>query len=144
MLLSDINDLLDRLGTNQVCRLLDVHVTTVKRWRTGKTPLPPAVALALRAAAGDILDKEWRGWGFLKGKLVSPEGEEFTPGNLRAIRYRTEQVHVLQQDNVRLEAALRREREAHNHGANDAVLGPVLSGAPAAVVEAQRILRGGR
>lgn len=128
--LEEAVELIARLGTRQVERQLDVHPMTVRRWREGTTPVPKAALLALRALAGRLPAmerREWTGWRFADdGKLYSPEDDAFTPGDLRAARYFRELASVHQREALTLRAELTRQLEWSNHGANDAVIGPVV------------------
>lgn len=136
-------ELLREYGPKPSEVLLDVHYTTVRRWLDGSSKIPRAVLLALRAAVRAELPNQstvkcdgqsWYGWKFAQdGRLYTPEGDSVSPGDVRAIPYQRELIRTLQRDTADLRKALQKELEYANHGANDAVVGPVTgrSGPPA-------------
>lgn len=77
-----------------------VHRSTVARWRSsGK--YPPAVRrLAAIEHHGELelVCCHWQGWRLdaREGVLVSPEGERYTPGVIRALALRSQQLRALQ------------------------------------------------
>lgn len=73
------------LSIADASRLFSVSARTIRRYEaSGAAPLAYLDALHARAYGLPLTSKGWRGWRFLRGCLVSPEGEEFTPGRLRA------------------------------------------------------------
>ncbi|MEY4402175.1 MAG: Phage protein [Verrucomicrobiota bacterium] len=124
-------ELIARLGAAVVERELDVHYATVRRWVQGTTPVPRAVLVALRALSGVLpameRHKGWAGWRFARdGRLYTPEGDGYAPGDIRAGQYFRELATVAQREALSLRVELTRQLEWANHGANDAVIGPVL------------------
>ena len=91
-------DLLYGIGCEQIAGLTGVHISTARRWkRTGKHPrwLAPFIAMAVEGQLAPI-GNAWRGW-MLRGKhLVSPEGWEFTAGEIRSIPLLHAQVRIYQ------------------------------------------------
>jgi hypothetical protein len=73
----------------EIARACDVHPDTARRWkRTGNVP---AAALRLIRALWEYdlggVSGVWEGWRLVRGELVSPEGESFSPAAVRAGRY---------------------------------------------------------
>lgn len=94
-------------SAERLASLAEVHITTARRWKTGKRPRPSLMKLARIVLAGELdqLGPTWRGWKIRNGELVSPEGWTFTPGEVRAIR-------LLEAKIARLEADRRLELQA--------------------------------
>jgi hypothetical protein len=91
-------DLLYGIAAEQIARLTGVHLSTARRWkRTGKHPrwLEPFVAMALNGQLGPIAGA-WRGWILRGPYLVSPEGWQFTFGEIRSIPFLHAQVRTYQ------------------------------------------------
>lgn len=66
----------------QWCR---VTVETAQSWKTGKrTPSPAALALFCLYRDRKVLGPDWDGWIVKGNRLVDPEGNETTQGQLRA------------------------------------------------------------
>lgn len=99
-------------GTHVSCGAMPMHVTddwllertgvhrsTVARWRaTGKYPAAVRRLAALERGELELLCFHWAGWRLdvREGVLVSPEGERYTPGVIRALALRSQQVGALQ------------------------------------------------
>lgn len=72
-----------------------VNRTTFDRWRRGESSAPEATLELLRMHAygeppGGFGNKDWSGFRFVRGILVTDWGEELTPGELRNYRlYKT-------------------------------------------------------
>lgn len=70
--------------------LTGTHITTTRRWKRG-APLPEPVRRLLRILIERdlaVLSRVWDGWMVnARGALVSPEGWEFTPGEVRSIPF---------------------------------------------------------
>lgn len=66
-----------------VAEFLGVSLRTVGHWETGKARVPYAAFRLLRVALrGDMLDPAWQGYRIARGRLVTPEGYAFGPGDL--------------------------------------------------------------
>jgi len=86
------------VAAEQVASLTGVHLSTARRWkRTGKHPrwLAPFLAMALEGQLGPIA-AAWRGWIVRGQHLVSPEGWQFTFGEIRSIPFLHAQVRTYQ------------------------------------------------
>ena len=80
--------LIEQIGERRIIRELNLHRTTLMRWRRGKVEIPPAQMRALRSMAYDVgVDKDWEGWRIRDGKLWSPMGVAYRPGELEALPY---------------------------------------------------------
>lgn len=79
-----------RLTIDACARLCGVTVSTVQRWIAANRA-PAAVARLLSLYAGSMAAlpgcEAWQGWRVVAGSLWSPEGTEFTPGDLRALHW---------------------------------------------------------
>ena len=66
-----------------------VDITTYRRWERGRARIPFSANRELALdGAGELpatAGTTWDGWLFVRGVLVSPEGETFTPGAVRAL-----------------------------------------------------------
>ena len=108
MLNHELEELIDLIGgPGYVERALNVHRTTLLRWRSGATKPSQATMDVLRALAGRRLPgagKEWEGWSFCKGKLIPPDFVwEFTVGDIRASYWDRQRIKNLQAEVTRLE-----------------------------------------
>lgn len=77
----------DGLSVRDITQFARVNERTARRWKArGKIPEPYAslVRFRVRAELG-ALEKSWDGWCFRRGELVSPEGQSFRPGEIRAL-----------------------------------------------------------
>jgi len=73
-------------------------IDSARRWkRTGRMPAAIAALLELRLAGElGLVDQLWTGFRLVRGELWTPEGAPLTPGDLRAIPYRREQLAELE------------------------------------------------
>jgi Phage protein len=83
------------IPVKEIARLCKVSLKTASRWKDGQT-VPPAAARMILAGDLGALCAEWSGWKFIKGKLISPEGWEFSVGDVLAIPFLHGQVRVYQ------------------------------------------------
>jgi len=90
---------LKSLTAQQIADLCQVDLATARRWRR-QAICPPKSAQILLMAPGDLgwLDPAWGGWLLRKGLLISPEGWEATPGDVRAMQLKEAQVSALRRD----------------------------------------------
>lgn len=66
-----------------VAELVGVSLRTVGHWETGATrPSYAAYRLLRVILRGDTLQPGWEAYRFVRGKLVTPEGRAFGPGDL--------------------------------------------------------------
>lgn len=108
MLNREVDELIDRAGgPGFVMRALNVHRTTLMRWRTGKVTVPKAALDLLRGLAGTKLpwaDKSWTGWHFDGKYLRGDEGECFEAWEMKAHWITIQMVPILQRENAKLRA----------------------------------------
>lgn len=117
-------ELIGELGLHRAAVLLNVHLTTVKRWLLGEVVAQTPVLIALRALTGRQApeNNDWDGWVLRDNWLWSPSGEKFHPGDLLGLRYRTQ----LQRYYERQIKLLKEKLSSINDGAaNDPVEGEV-------------------
>jgi hypothetical protein len=82
----------------EIARACGVHLDTARRWkRKGSAPLA-AIRLIRALWEHDLggVSRDWDGWKIVKGMLYSPEGEKFTPGDVKAARYYRDMVRELE------------------------------------------------
>lgn len=108
MLQHELEELIEAIGgAGFVERALNVHRTTLLRWRLGKTLPSQATMDVLRALAGRQLPgagKDWQGWMFRRGKLIPPDFVwEFTAEDVRASYWDKQLIKSLQAELVRLQ-----------------------------------------
>jgi len=81
-----------------IAALIGVHIDTARRWkRAGQAPGWRAGLLALKLD-GELgaVDSTWAGFRLVRGQLWTPENAPITPGDIRAIPYRRQQLDELQ------------------------------------------------
>jgi hypothetical protein len=85
-------------GAAELARLTDTAQRTARRWiRAGLAPRFVVRFLRLlRDAPLGELNASWNGWSLRRGKLVSPDGHEFTPGEVQSIPHRQMQLSELE------------------------------------------------
>lgn len=94
------------------CEWADISPRTLARWESAHDA--PALAVrALELLAGGIAGlpgagPEWNGWQFARGLLVSPEGDEVRPGDIRALPYLRALVNELRRERDALAADVAR------------------------------------
>lgn len=71
------------ISREHVRRLAQVSERTARRWDSRGAPRS-IYALVWLAGQGRDAGPAWRGWRFSGGLLVSPEGDTWTPAQLRA------------------------------------------------------------
>ena len=77
-----------------LARIAGVHVATARRWkRAGRVPSRYAKIIAL-ATTGDLgtLATPWTGFRLADNKIWTPEGDHVTPGEIRSIPFRRQQL----------------------------------------------------
>jgi hypothetical protein len=93
MVICDVYDLRWRVAGVSLAGaavLAGVSVRSIRRWeKAGACPV--WFRALLLAQAGDLgslpTGEGWQGWRVLRGALVSPDGDIFTPGQLRGLRW---------------------------------------------------------
>lgn len=81
-----------------LAQVTGVHLDTARRWkRAGKVPAhyAPLIALRIEGDLGLITD-QWKGFRLAQGDLWTPEGTPVSPGEVRAIPYRRDQIRELE------------------------------------------------
>jgi hypothetical protein len=82
----ELADALHGLTPQGLAELIGAHVTTARRWLRSRQ-VPRAVAAALMVLRfGDLgaISPDWEGWSLREGVLWSPEGDGFSPPQVRA------------------------------------------------------------
>jgi hypothetical protein len=91
-------DSLYGIAAEQLVAITGAHLSTARRWkRRRRLPrwLQRVVSLCVFGDLGQI-HKAWRGWKLKDTTLVSPEGWEFTFGEIRAIPFMHAQIRTYQ------------------------------------------------
>lgn len=86
---------------NDARALCGVSRRTWGRWMRGLARVPRSALLLLRICAQGELPAagpEWDGWRFYRGALLTPEGVEVKPGEIRAMPYLWALVAELQRE----------------------------------------------
>jgi transcriptional regulator with XRE-family HTH domain len=111
----EVAALVEEIGPGAAARLCGVHRTTVGRWLSGKVAPPPSALDLLRiAASGQVpgMGGDWLGWRFAAGRLWSPNGVPYSPGDLMAQQYERPLIRALQRKVSELEARIVRMTKA--------------------------------
>lgn len=119
-------ELIGEIGEHRAAELLNVHLTTVRRWASGEVVAQTPILIALRTLAGRHWDKspDWQGWTIRDNFLWSDAGERFVPGDLLGLRYRVQlQRHYERQIKLLKEKLAKLPTGA----ANDAVEGEIAA-----------------
>lgn len=75
---------------------LNISTRTLARWENaGRAPEWALARLYQRAYGFPLESKEWRGWRFVRGRLVAPEGLAYTPGEIRAWQFKHQELEGL-------------------------------------------------
>jgi hypothetical protein len=119
--LRDLGALLEKYGELGVCRQLNVHRTTVRRWAAGRVQIPGHQHQVIRLLLGHLpgTDGQWSGWAFFKGDLVAPTGDAFKAGDVLAIGLQRQRVRALEEEVHRLTIRLAISEAAQPQAAND-------------------------
>jgi hypothetical protein len=122
--LRDLSALLEKYGELGVCRQLNVHRTTVRRWLKGTVQIPGHQLQVIRMLLGHLPGTEgrWRDWHFFKGDLVAPNGQAFSAGQVMAIGLQQQRVRALEAEVQRLAVRLAISEAAQPQAANDTEL----------------------
>lgn len=80
-----------------IAALCGVDLATARRWRRQASCPPPAAVFLINGDLG-CFAKEWRGWRIRGAVLLSPDGQEVTPNDIRAIPFMRLQIQTYQLD----------------------------------------------
>lgn len=72
------------IPVKEIARICGVDLATARRWKRGAT-CPPKTAVMILAGDLGVFDPTWRGWIVRHGTLISPEGWDATPGEVRSL-----------------------------------------------------------
>lgn len=75
------------IGIDQLQQITQLHPTTLRRYlRTNEAP-PHIIRLIALYSQGILPSTEpaWNGWRLRAGNLSDPDGNEYTPGEIRSI-----------------------------------------------------------
>lgn len=120
--LKDLAALLELYGEPGVCRQLNVHRTTVRRWVAGKVQIPGHQLQVIRMLLGHLPGTEgkWAGWSFFQGQLVAPNGQAYGAGEVMAIGLNRQRILALEAELHRLQIRLAIAEEAERRHAGAA------------------------
>lgn len=121
---NELVELVNAFGISRSVTLLNIHMTTVMRWMTGKSEPPESALIALRAALLGQLPgmqgRQWQGWGFGRdGRLYSASGQSWSAGDIMAQEYERALIKALQNKVRELEAKLAKATIGGISSAND-------------------------
>jgi hypothetical protein len=91
------------LSARTIADFTGVSLKTAQRWKhNGHAPAIAAQLIEIRAYADlGALAPSWAGFRLTPGVLWTPENQRLTPGDLRAIPYRKQQLNDLQREMAR-------------------------------------------
>lgn len=119
--LRDLSALLEKYGEKGVCRQLNVHRTTVRRWLAGQVQIPGHQLQVIRLLLGHLpgTEGQWAGWSFFQGQLVAPNGNAFNAGDVLAIGLNRQRILALeaQLHELQIRLAIAEEAERRHAGA---------------------------
>jgi uncharacterized small protein (DUF1192 family) len=120
--LRDLAALLEKYGEKSVCRQLNVHRTTVRRWLAGQVQIPGHQLQVIRMLLGHLpgTDGQWAGWSFFQGELVAPNGQAFRAGEVMSIGLNRQRIAALEAEVQRLQVRLAIAEEAERRHAGAA------------------------
>lgn len=106
----------------RLAQVAGVSLRTAMRWKRTGVPrsMERAVMLGVFGDLGELAG-EWEGWKLWNGRLWSPEGDAFSPGQVRAIPYQRDRVRAL-------EGALRANGQLALFDPNGAPIGDGIRG----------------
>ncbi len=115
----DLERLIELVGQLAVERQLDVHRTTILRWRSGQIKIPGAKHQAIRELLGHLpgTDGKWEGWRFWQGKLLAPGGEAFGAGDILSLILLRQQLSAQQREIRELKVRVAVAEAGHMHQA---------------------------
>jgi transposase-like protein len=117
----DLRALIERIGETRVCRELNVHRTTVRRWLAGKVAIPGHQHQVIRMLLGDLPGTcgKWTGWRFHDGELVAPGGDSFRAGDVLSLIILRQQLTAQRRelDALKVRLAIAEEAERRHTGA---------------------------
>lgn len=83
------------IRSDEVARRCGVDIATARRWKSGVSRIP-ATASAILARDLAAFDPAWRGWTVRAGKIISPEGWAYSPGEVLSLTFLRSQVANLE------------------------------------------------
>lgn len=95
--------LLNRLTVPQAAELFDVAQRTWRAWERGERKVPRAVTLALQMRLGKLDAFDLPGWQASNGKIITPDGVEYTAGEINAIYWNEQLARTYKAEIRRLE-----------------------------------------
>jgi len=84
-----------RLTPDEAAKACGIHRTTYARQENDTARVSVAAYRLLILLGGHIPGNEWQGWRLSRGALHSPEGNEYTPGDLYAVHWLHQSVRFL-------------------------------------------------
>lgn len=93
----NLSELIYGIPAERVAEICQVALKTARRWKATRSIPASRRQCLLLALDGDLgaITGTWAGFKLLHGELVTPEGDTLTPGDVRAISYRRQQVRAL-------------------------------------------------
>ena len=72
-----------------IADVVQVHITTARRWKRGEDPPFAATQIVELMTTGNmgVIDRDWSGWALRKGLLIAPNGDQFSTGEVMSMTY---------------------------------------------------------
>lgn len=83
------------IPAESIAALCGVDLATARRWKRGVSRVPVAARKLLARDLG-CFDPAWEGWTLIEGRITSPEGWSYAPGEVLALVLLRQQVAALQ------------------------------------------------
>ena len=77
------------ISAKEIADWCGVTTRTARRWKRGEDPPQAAIEVIELRSTGNlgVVDQDWRGWKIREGKLISPDGIEFTSGDVLSLTF---------------------------------------------------------
>jgi hypothetical protein len=94
------HDALYGVGPELIAEWLQCHITTARRYKRGEEPSYAALRVIELRNTGNLglVDPHWDNWRIKGDKLISPDQQVFTRGNILSVPFLKQQVAHLQAD----------------------------------------------
>lgn len=111
-----MNELIYGINIEEIERITGEDLKVIKKWKKGTRPIPESSLRLLRlyliGDASALLGDEWKGYRFVGNLFYVPEWRNgFTPHEIRAVFWNTQQIAGLKNEIALLKQELERRNE---------------------------------